>query len=218
MKKLVVILLVALLPASACASNVTVVDGDTLDVDGVRYRLHGIDAPEASQTCLDRMASRWDCGQAAITMIKKLTSNGSVTCDARGKDAYDRTLAVCTAGGVEINSEMVRRGMAWAFRRYSLDYARLEDVAAADRVGVWQAETQTPWDYRAERWGATDSSAPDPACPIKGNVNRKQEKIYHVPWSKDYSKTRVNERKGERWFCSEDEAIAAGWRAPSWGY
>lgn len=211
-------MLVALLPANVCASNVRVVDGDTLDVNSVRYRLHGIDAPEAGQTCADRVGSRWDCGQAAITFIKKLIVTGSVTCDDRGQDAYGRTLAVCFAGNKDINAEMVRSGMAWAFRRYSLDYAPLETIAAGAGVGVWQAATETPWDYRSQRWRSSDNSAPDPACPIKGNVSRKQEKIYHVPWSKDYGKTKIDESKGERWFCSEDEAVAAGWRAASWGY
>ena len=50
-------------------------------------------------------------------------------------------------------------------------------------------------------------------CNIKGNINRK-EKIYHVPGSRSYKSTIINESEGERWFCSEAEAQAAGWRAP----
>ena len=59
------------------------------------------------------------------------------------------------------------------------------------------------------------SEAPDPNCLIKGNINRKKEKIYHTPWSSPhYKRTKINTGKGERWFCTESEARRAGWRAP----
>ena len=52
-------------------------------------------------------------------------------------------------------------------------------------------------------------------CTIKGNINSKGEKIYHVDGkSPSYDDTVVDESAGERWFCSESEAQAAGWRAP----
>ena len=54
---------------------------------------------------------------------------------------------------------------------------------------------------------------PPPAVPHKGNISR-SGKIYHVPGSGSYEKTRIDESKGERWFCTEEEAKAAGWRAP----
>ena len=50
-------------------------------------------------------------------------------------------------------------------------------------------------------------------CLIKGNINNRGERIYHVPGSKWYARTKIN-RPGERWFCTEEEAIAAGWRPP----
>jgi hypothetical protein len=50
------------------------------------------------------------------------------------------------------------------------------------------------------------------ACQIKGNINSEGERIYHVPGGKWYDKTEINEGKGERWFCTESEAKAAGWR------
>ena len=50
-------------------------------------------------------------------------------------------------------------------------------------------------------------------CRIKGNISG-SGKIYHVPGSDAYAKTKIDESKGERWFCTEDEARAAGWRAP----
>lgn len=198
-------------------SSVHVVDGDTVDVGVIRYRLHGIDAPEAGQLCAGRDGGTWTCGQDAIRHMEEIIDGKSVECDDRSHDAYGRTIAVCVAGGVEINALMVEQGFAWAFRKYSQDYVETEEAARKRGVGIWQAATEPAWDFRARKWEASLSAAPDRTCPIKGNINRKQEHIYHVPWSRDYGRTKVNVAKGERWFCSEEEAIAAGWRAPLWG-
>ena len=48
---------------------------------------------------------------------------------------------------------------------------------------------------------------------IKGNINRHGEKIYHVQGTRSYAATKIDESKGERWFRSVEEAVAAGWRA-----
>ncbi|WP_181706188.1 thermonuclease family protein [Chthonobacter rhizosphaerae] len=205
----------ACLTPSGATEAVRVVDGDTIRIGRATVRLHGIDAPEAGQSCAAANGGRWSCGKAAVRTLESLVKGRSVTCDDRGSDAYGRTLAVCVAGGKEINRLMVDSGAAWAFRRYSDDYAAAEDRARAARRGIWQAPTETAWDYRAHRWDTAAGAAPA-NCPIKGNVSDKG-RIYHAPWSPWYEKTKVSVDKGERWFCSEDEAIAAGWRAPDWG-
>ncbi|NOV20315.1 thermonuclease family protein [Ensifer adhaerens] len=202
---------------SSAAPAVHVVDGDTLDVNGVRYRLHGVDAPEAGQRCAGANGDEWPCGQEAIRQMEELVLGKTVSCDGRGTDNYGRTISVCVAGQIEINAAMIDAGLAWAFRKYSSDYVAREDAARARATGIWQAATTTPWDYRAQRWEAAVGDAPDRGCPIKGNINRNNVRIYHVPWSKDYAKTKVDQARGEKWFCSEDEALAAGWRAPAWG-
>ena len=51
-------------------------------------------------------------------------------------------------------------------------------------------------------------------CLIKGNINSKGSKIYHVPGTSSYKSTKIDTSQGERWFCTEAEAIAAGWHAP----
>lgn len=53
---------------------------------------------------------------------------------------------------------------------------------------------------------------PDPSCAIKGNVNSKKEKIYHLPGQRDYNRTDIKPEEGDRWFCTEEEARAAGFR------
>jgi hypothetical protein len=49
-------------------------------------------------------------------------------------------------------------------------------------------------------------------CAIKGNISSSGERIYHVPGQRYYDATRISESKGERWFCTEEEAVRAGWR------
>lgn len=187
-----------------------VVDGDTLDVAGTKIRLEGIDAPESGQTCARRWFGTWTCGTRAADELTRLTSHQAVTCDATGKDKYGRTLAICHAGQVELNAHMVRQGLAWAYVKYSERYVPEEKAARADGIGIWQAPTMTAWDFRAGQWQQAAAEAPK-GCAIKGNVS-KSGQIYHMPWSPWYTKVKMDDAPGKRWFCSETEAIAAGWR------
>tara|TARA_R110002020_G_scaffold10801_22_gene41095 strand:- start:18487 stop:18726 length:240 start_codon:yes stop_codon:yes gene_type:complete len=58
----------------------------------------------------------------------------------------------------------------------------------------------------------SSASAQQGECNIKGNVSTQGERIYHMPGDKYYNETRISASHGERWFCSEEEARAAGWR------
>lgn len=207
--------LFALLGTTVVAATQRVIDGDTLELNGIVYRLHGVDAPEAGQKCSKPNGKPWNCGKAAISALEELVLGKAVECDDRGQDGYGRTIAVCKVGTEDINATMVAAGNAWAFRKYSSDYVDLEERAYEKRIGVWQADTQTPWDYRAEKWAVGQQEAPD-GCPIKGNISENGH-IYHTPWSPWYKRTKVSVEQGERWFCDEAEAIKAGWRAPYWG-
>ena len=62
--------------------------------------------------------------------------------------------------------------------------------------------------------GGGGGGGADRECAIKGNISRSGARIYHVPGSPSYDATQIDEARGERWFCSEAEARAAGWRAP----
>lgn len=216
---ILVLVLVGFLPTwcnGAAAEELRVIDGDTFVMRGITYRLYGIDAPEAGQTCNAMDGGRWDCGNSATTALGNLLFASQVECIDRGEDVYGRMLAVCSADGQEVNRALVEEGLAWSFRRYTHDYDTLEDGARAARAGIWQAETEPPWLYREHRWQQASKTTPD-GCPIKGNINRHGERIYHAPWSPWYSRTKVNAAAGERWFCNEGEALAAGWRPPVWG-
>ena len=188
------------------------VDGDTLAVGGIRVRLEGIDAPEIEQVCTDFGGARWACGAVAQRTLAQLVANVIVNCEERGLDKYKRLLGVCRAGATEINAELVRRGLAWAFTRYSQSYVSLEAEARRAKVGIWSGTAQPAWEYRAARWHEADTGGDAPkGCPIKGNVTT-NGRIYHLPWSPWYDRINMGSGTGKRWFCSEDEAVAAGWR------
>lgn len=204
-------LLLGTLPGPSLAET-RVVDGDTLEVDGTIYRLNGIDAPEHGQSCGD-----WRCGQAATEALVDIVKGKDITCDAIEEDGYGRVVATCFAGGSDIGADLVDKGMAWAFVRYSDVYLSEERAAQARSDGVWSGQFQEPWAFREAQWNKAQSreQAAPKGCPIKGNISD-SGRIYHAPWSPWYSRTRINTSKGERWFCSEAEALAAGWRAPYW--
>jgi endonuclease YncB( thermonuclease family) len=190
-----------------------VLDGDTLDIGPVRIRLHGVDAPESQQACATAKGE-WPCGKAAAARLAALTAGKTVVCRPIERDAYGRLVSTCAAEGLDLGETLVSEGLAWAFVRYSDAYAEQESGARARAVGIWQADTLTAWDWRDSEWTAAAGEAPAD-CPIKGNISRAGERIYHTPWSRDYARTQINETYGERWFCDEEEALLAGWRAPS---
>jgi endonuclease YncB( thermonuclease family) len=210
---------VSAIPATAApttsSGTADVVDGDTLEIDGTRVRLFGIDAPESAQRCKDQRASDWACGRSATRALERLTNGQEVTCRGDTRDDYGRLLAVCTTASGEINASLVRDGLAWAFVKYSDAYVSIEAEARVARRGVFAAVNEPPWDFRAKKWGGAVTSAEADRqrdCPIKGNVTRSGERIYHMPWQSSYARTTVNEKEGERWFCNEGEAERAGWR------
>lgn len=207
-------------PQSATAATVLngparVIDGDTIDIQGSRVRLFGIDAPESAQRCKDARNAEWACGRSATHALENLTAGQPVTCRGESHDEYGRLLGVCTTPNSEINAFLVRQGLAWAFVKYSDAYVTVEAEAKTARRGVFAARNEPPWVFRSHRWdSATKSAEADVQrdCPIKGNISRSGERIYHMPWQSSYEHTSINERQGERWFCNEGEAERAGWR------
>src|ERR1044072_2016572 len=121
----------ALTVGSPCAGQ-TITDGDPLHQNGVTYRLWGIDAPEAKQVCPDG----WPAGSLATTRLQALTAGRSITCQEKDRDRYGRIVAICRASGEDLGAILVREGSAWAFVRYSADYAGQEAKAKANRLGV----------------------------------------------------------------------------------
>jgi endonuclease YncB( thermonuclease family) len=205
--------------AETLSGQADVVDGDTLSIRGekARVRLYGVDTPEGQQTCEDADGKRYLCGsRAAETLSSLIGRNGRVSCVEEDRDRYGRVVAVCRANGREINAELIRQGWALEYKQYSDGrYADEEADARKAKRGLWAGKFVEPWDWRrGERLSSETSTGSDRKCAIKGNISG-SGKIYHLPDSRNYVRTRIDETRGERWFCTEDEAKAAGWRAPA---
>lgn len=194
--------------AESLAGRARVVDGDTLQVEGVKVRLFGVDAPELDQTC-DRDGQVWECGQAARIALADIVGRHRVVCAVQTVDRYGRDVAVCTADGEDVGAHLVRKGMAIAYRRYSGRYVNAETAARREGVGLWSSTYMEPEAYRHAGQVSVGSNE---SCKIKGNIGRTGAHIYHLPGQADYGSTRINLSKGEQWFCSEAQAQAAGFR------
>ena len=132
-----------------------VVDGDTITINRTKIRFSGIDAPESyyygqTQYCQRPNGKIWACGKKATTKLKELINGQTVQCTDEGKDQYDRTLSICFANGVDLQSEMVRSGMAVAYLKYSRRYENEMVEAMTQRVGMWSGNFLDPEDWRRE--------------------------------------------------------------------
>jgi len=204
--------------AQTFSGQADVVDGDTLSIRGqsARIRLYGVDTSEGQQTCEDAAGKRYLCGsQAADALAALIGRNGRVVCQEEDRDRYGRIVAVCQANGREINAELIRQGWALEYKQYSDGRYSDEEVDARKaKRGLWAGKFVEPWNWRrGERLPSEASTGADRKCAIKGNISS-SGRIYHVPGSRSYAKTNIDESSGERWFCTEEEARVAGWRAP----
>lgn len=192
---------------------VRVIDGDTIDVGTTRVRLHGIDAPEQRQTCERANGDTWACGAWVTTQVVALFDGQMARCHEMDRDRYGRIVATCAVGGHgDIAEHIVAEGLAFAYLRFSRDYEATEQKALLRGAGLHTSRVMAPESYRRARASASAAKAPA-GCAIKGNISQSGERIFHVPGQAHYTRTRINEAAGERWFCSRDLAYAAGWRA-----
>lgn len=196
-------------------------DGDSLSVAGLSVRLFGIDAPELDQTC-SRDGVVWPCGKEAQRRLQSMVTGKHVTCRRVDTDEFGRMVAVCSTAERELNSAIVEAGWAIAFRKYSDAYLDDELRARSSGLGIWSSRFELPGDYRQRKqrpnFAADDRTAgrdrrqaaapaASTGCAIKGNHSRRGVWIYHMPGMPYYAQT-----VPERLFCTEAEAIAAGYR------
>jgi endonuclease YncB( thermonuclease family) len=234
---LVLLSAMTLWAAPGSAANAIVKDGNTIQLADVTYRLDGIDAPELDQICIDDHADPWSCGVDARDQLAKLVGGHVVHCEDRGADpAYKkRHLGICTVEGetVSLNQSLVRLGFAINAGADKSGFADDETKAKGDRKGFWKGCLVAPLDFRL---GNKDAGLLGGACPadkdkeirsvlfpeflsmpprctikakfavrarVTGNVG-----IYHLQGCRSYPAT----TQPDRWFCTEDDAQAAGFR------
>jgi endonuclease YncB( thermonuclease family) len=234
--KLLLALPLLLLPVLAQAADISGVprirEGDQIAIGTSRIRLGAIDAPSVDQLCLDTKGERWTCGVAARDELIHHTADKSWTCHVSQVDRRGRSVARCEVDGEDIQQWLVKNGWALSYARFSHDYDADEKAAREAKVGMWQGAFIAPWDWRIRNKktailgaakppesahaillaSASGPVAPSPECTIKGNVNSAGECIYHKPTSRWYAQIKMKISKGTRWFCSVEEAEAAGCR------
>jgi endonuclease YncB( thermonuclease family) len=186
--------------------------GDRLRVADTLVRLSGIEAPEPGQQC-GTGGKAWRCGAAAEQALARLVNGRRITCSLSGSDDAGRPLGQCTTGTRDVAAELVRHGHVFAEGSMFARYAGEEREARSARAGVWSGsgDVERPADWRARIWEDAKGKSPE-GCPIKGQVTG-ASRFYMLPWSPGYVSARVQKASGERWFCSEQEAVAAGFRA-----
>ncbi|MBR2535294.1 MAG: thermonuclease family protein [Hyphomicrobium sp.] len=185
----------------------TVLSGDTLRINGSQIRLAGIESPAAAQRCPTNDGRTWNCGASARSALERIARRRTVTCTPLEGNGRSVTVANCTANEADIAEALVRNGHVFAASGFFATYGSTESEARAAKVGLWQGEAKHPDEWRKDIWEDAKRAAPD-GCPIKGRV-RASSRVYTMPWSDGYE-NRVRTERGDRWFCSEEEAQAAG--------
>jgi endonuclease YncB( thermonuclease family) len=232
------LLLTLLSSGESFAANATIKDGGTLQLGGVTYRLDGIDAPAVDQLCIDEHADPWTCGIEARDQLTKLIGGRDVRCDDLGVDpsAKKRHLGVCKIEGepTSLSQSLVGLGFALnvdasATGRFQTDQARAKE----ERQGLWKGCFVAPQEFRlGKKDGALlggscpadrdaqiraalfpESLAMPSGCNIKGKFAVRARVtgnvgIYHLQACRSYPAL----TKPDRWFCSEEDAQAAGFR------
>ena len=127
--------------------EVKVIDGDTIHLNGEKIRFTGIDTPELKQTC-NKDNKIIPCGIEARKLLIDKISDNNVKCKREGKDQYKRTLAECFVNNISLSSYLVRKGYAFAYRKYSKKFVDDENYARENNLGMWSMNFEYPWDYR----------------------------------------------------------------------
>jgi endonuclease YncB( thermonuclease family) len=134
--------------AGTISGRASVIDGDTLEVNGISIRLDQIDAPEIRQTCTTHLGKRWPCGEEAAEALYQRVRQRVVHCVSVDLDRYGRTIGRCTLDGRDLGAWMVQQGWALAFRRFGDAYVAEEREAERARRGMWSGRFIAPWDWR----------------------------------------------------------------------
>ena len=132
------------------AQNIKILDGDTIHIEKVKYRFHGIDAPEISQICKVNNKNI-KCGELSKQKLIEKIGNKKVNCKKVAIDRYKRVVAECFVNNDSLSKYLVTNGYAFAYRRYSKKFVEDENFAKKNKLGLWSMDFQYPWDYRRNK-------------------------------------------------------------------
>lgn len=193
---------------------IRVIDGDTIEIEGgERIRYIGIDTPET----VDPRKPVQCFGVEASNKNKELVEGkmARLEKDITERDKYSRLLRYVWVGDVFVNLELVKQGFAYSYSyppdiKYQDLFVKAQQEAREAKRGLWNScPAVAPTGTQVPVLPENNSGG---SCVIKGNINSSGEKIYHLPGCGSYEKTKIDEARGEKWFCSESEALTAGWR------
>src|SRR5438105_7398904 len=136
--------------ADDIAGQASVIDGDTLEIHGIRIRLWGVDAPESSQLCRGEDSSQYRCGAQAANELDTFIARRPVNCLPLSLDPYGRTVATYSVGGTDLGEWLVRNGLALDWPQYSKGrYGGVQRDAERAGRGIWKGSYVEQWLYRA---------------------------------------------------------------------
>ena len=130
------------------SSSLKIIDGDTIILNSEKIRFYGIDTPEIKQTCTDNYGHTYSCGIRAKLELEKIIGSRKVSCIKKTKDRYKRSISICYVDRNDINSLMVKKGWALAYRKYSKKYVKDEFFAKSNKAGMWSGDFIAPWKWR----------------------------------------------------------------------
>jgi len=141
--------------AAGAAAAGEVIDGDRFELEGQSIRLHGIDAFEIGQTCLDARGLPWRCGVVAKAALAERVQGNTLSCTVIDEDRFGAYVARCAApDGTDLAAYLVENGLALADRRASDAYVAKERSARAARAGAWEGAFMPPWEWRRQQPGS----------------------------------------------------------------
>jgi endonuclease YncB( thermonuclease family) len=233
-----ILVLAALSASPTWAAGAIVRDGDTLQLADITYSLDGIDAPELDQTCIDEHADTWACGIEVRDQLSKLIGDRQVRCEdlGLGTTYKKRHIGICTVEGetTSLNQLLVRQGLALNFEPFARGRFREDEASAKDnRRGIWKGCFVAPEEFRRGRKDGAllgescradkdreiravlfpDDLVMPSVCSIKGKLALRARLtrnvgVYHIQGCRSYPAL----TKPDRWFCSAEDAEAAGFR------
>lgn len=130
-------------------SPARVINGDTLQIQGHYFKLYGIDAPEANQTCADKTGRSYNCGRQAALWLKGWIGDNPLECRIMQQDKKGNMVGTCSLGQYDLGAALVNAGWAVAYSKYTDIYIPYQAQAQMNGHGLWQGKFYMPWDWRA---------------------------------------------------------------------